>query len=131
MDEEAAEAAKMVVPVGKAGDSSNARAGDYTDEFGGRSWCWRFQELTVLAEECWRVVCRSLNPAPPIPIKDTGSHLYRIAQEAVNNSLKHAQASRIDIRLFTRGPQVVLMITDDGIGIRADVGEQGRGMGLG
>jgi signal transduction histidine kinase len=45
------------------------------------------------------------------------THLYRIAQEAVNNALKHASARRIDIRLECRGRKVILSVEDDGCGI--------------
>lgn len=52
-------------------------------------------------------------------IRDTAiaTHLYRIAQEAVNNALKHAQARNIQIRLFSGEREGSLIIQDDGIGI--------------
>jgi signal transduction histidine kinase len=43
--------------------------------------------------------------------------LYRIAQEAVNNAIKHAHANNIVIRLFGGEREGTLMIKDDGIGI--------------
>lgn len=42
--------------------------------------------------------------------------LYRIAQEAVNNTLKHANASSVTVRLFRAEQAVVLEIEDDGNG---------------
>ena len=45
------------------------------------------------------------------------THLYRIAQEAVNNAIKHAHANSIVIRLFGGEREGTLMIKDDGIGI--------------
>jgi len=45
------------------------------------------------------------------------THLYRIAQEAVNNAIKHARANNIVIRLFGGEREGTLMIKDDGIGI--------------
>jgi signal transduction histidine kinase len=48
--------------------------------------------------------------------RDVRLHLYRIAQEAVNNALKHAQAASIRVSLATRGRRVHLEISDDGIG---------------
>jgi PAS domain S-box-containing protein len=47
----------------------------------------------------------------------TATHLYRIAQEAVSNAAKHAQASRIDIRLEAHGPAFSLRVEDDGVGL--------------
>jgi len=42
--------------------------------------------------------------------------LYRIAQEALNNSAKYAQASTLDVQLRRENGQVCLKIGDDGIG---------------
>jgi signal transduction histidine kinase len=57
------------------------------------------------------------------------SHLYRIAQEAVNNALKHARADLIAVRLERQGEHLLLEIEDDGVGL-AEASE-GRGAGLG
>ena len=64
-----------------------------------------------------------------VPDSETAMHLYRIAQEAVSNSFKHAGASRISIRLLRDRDAVVLTVTDDGCG-PPDVARAGRGMGL-
>jgi PAS domain S-box-containing protein len=52
-------------------------------------------------------------------IRDEGqaTHLYHIAQEAVNNAIKHGRAQNIFIRLFAGECQGTLMVRDDGIGI--------------
>jgi len=44
-------------------------------------------------------------------------HLYRITQEAVNNSIRHGQAKRIDIRLEFTDRTATLVVTDNGKGI--------------
>jgi PAS domain S-box-containing protein len=46
----------------------------------------------------------------------TALTLFRICQQAVHNTLQHAQANRLTIRLFREGGQVVLEVKDDGIG---------------
>ncbi|MEM6783372.1 MAG: PAS domain-containing protein [Bacteroidota bacterium] len=55
----------------------------------------------------------------------TTRHLYRIAQEAVANALKHAQAQHITVRLHHEasgdGEQVVLEVADDGRGVPASI----------
>jgi signal transduction histidine kinase len=63
-----------------------------------------------------------------IPDPDAAQHLYRIAQEAVNNAVRHAQASRIRVELRDCGDSFVLSIEDDGIGLPRPV--PSRGMGL-
>ncbi len=42
--------------------------------------------------------------------------LYRIAQEALNNVYKHAQAARVSVILERREGDAVLVIEDDGVG---------------
>ena len=56
--------------------------------------------------------------------------LYRIAQEALNNALKHAQAQHIGIELRQSNGKVVLKITDDGIGFDPAMVQEGGGLGL-
>lgn len=48
--------------------------------------------------------------------RDINLQLYRIAQEATNNALKHADASVIEIMLTTEKDYIVLEVTDDGAG---------------
>jgi len=56
--------------------------------------------------------------------------LYRIAQEALNNALKHAAATAITVTLRRAGDQLILEISDNGKGfIVAEVAAQG-GLGL-
>jgi signal transduction histidine kinase len=59
----------------------------------------------------------------------TATHLYRIAQEAVINAVKHGHVSRIDIELSRRDTSLTLSIKDDGIGLPADLPDSG-GIGL-
>jgi PAS domain S-box-containing protein len=63
----------------------------------------------------------------PTPIEEA---LYRIAQETLNNVLKHAKAHTITLSLRQEGSTVTLRIADDGVGFdRAIAGRQG-GFGL-
>ncbi|MEX0608104.1 MAG: PAS domain-containing sensor histidine kinase [Balneolaceae bacterium] len=56
-------------------------------------------------------------------------HLYRIAQEAINNAIKHAKASSIEVRLSFSESQLTLQVKDNGIGL-PDAEEQDDGVGL-
>ena len=51
---------------------------------------------------------------------DTEALLYRSAQEALRNVVAHAQATTVAIRLTQDAQEVVLTITDDGIGVRPE-----------
>jgi two-component system, NarL family, sensor histidine kinase NreB len=57
------------------------------------------------------------------------TNLYRIAQEAVNNALKHSGASRIILRLADRDHSVELTVEDDGSGLKERTSAN-SGMGL-
>jgi signal transduction histidine kinase len=55
--------------------------------------------------------------------------LFRIAQEATHNVIKHAKARKVVVRLETVDDQIILTIKDDGIGLNRDMGAK-TGMGL-
>jgi two-component system CheB/CheR fusion protein len=57
--------------------------------------------------------------------------LYRIVQEALNNTHKHAEASRADVVLEKRGNELILIVEDNGKGFnRKSKMNRGKGMGL-
>jgi PAS domain S-box-containing protein len=56
------------------------------------------------------------------------SHLYRIAQEAVHNALKHSRATRIELELARQPAGVELRIKDNGIGLPASITSRGLGL---
>lgn len=87
-------------------------------------------ELAARTRGLGRVECEFDCP-DPVLIADpvvTG-HLYRIAQEAVNNGLKHARARAITLSLRRAGGRVVLEIADDGVGL-PEQPTSGVGLGL-
>lgn len=57
------------------------------------------------------------------------THLYHIAQESVNNALRHGHAHNIVIQLTAENGQGALLIKDDGAGIAESRGNS-QGMGL-
>ncbi len=92
--------------------------------------------LTELAERInalGRGQCRMVCPAPVLVADPVvAGHLYRIAQEAVNNAVKHARASRILIRLGETESEVTMEVSDDGAGMgREERARARRGLGLG
>ncbi len=56
--------------------------------------------------------------------------LYRIAQEALNNALKHACATNVLVRFSTKDGKIVLEVEDDGKGFDVGSVEISGGMGL-
>ena len=61
--------------------------------------------------------------------KSISLQLYRIAQEGINNAVKHGKPRRIEIGLATEPTHVRLRIKDDGCGFRIDTARRG-GIGL-
>ena len=62
------------------------------------------------------------------PLKSTELlNLYRIIQEAIQNTLKHAEATQIGIVLEKKQNNIIVTITDNGKGIKI---EEGSGNGL-
>jgi PAS domain S-box-containing protein len=67
---------------------------------------------------------------PQLTLDETcSSHLYRIAQEALTNIARHAQASRADVRLQVTDGKFELSIEDDGVGVHRSF-KSVNGMGL-
>ncbi len=63
----------------------------------------------------------------PGPVEET---LYRIAQEALNNALKHAAATTVTVTLRAEARQVTLEIADDGRGFDLAAIQDRGGLGL-
>lgn len=59
---------------------------------------------------------------------DTMLAIYRIVQELINNTLKHAAANSIGIRFSTNDRDMLLTYTDDGCGMDTSVASKGMGM---
>jgi PAS domain S-box-containing protein len=69
-------------------------------------------------QDLFGIACR-FDCEKPVLIYDvpTAAHLYRIAQEAVNNSIKHGRARNISIALSSGEREATLVIKDDGLGV--------------
>jgi PAS domain S-box-containing protein len=76
-----------------------------------------------------RVQFRSRYDAPALVELKIRNHLYRIAQEAVQNALKHSGATSIDIELRPRPGGLILSVMDDGKGLAADADTR-SGLGM-
>ncbi|MGQ9908213.1 MAG: ATP-binding protein [Candidatus Flexifilum sp.] len=72
----------------------------------------------------------AIQPLPTEPEKTVAVTVYRIAQEALNNIRKHAQAHRVSVHLHN-GNGIDLEIADDGVGFDFDrVHADGHGLGI-
>jgi signal transduction histidine kinase len=66
---------------------------------------------------------------PADPARD--AEILRIAQEALQNALKHARATHVAVKLGTDDDQLVLEVEDDGVGFDPDAAAaRSRRLGL-
>ncbi len=87
-------------------------------------------EFAANVENMFRVQC-SFRCERPVLIAENvvATHLFRIAQEAVTNAIKHGKATHIEIALSASPDRLVLALKDNGIGISSDL-SRATGMGL-
>lgn len=88
------------------------------------------EDFASSTSDLFKVSCRFECPFP-VPIHDAqiAGHLFRIAQEAVGNAIKHGHAKEIVITLEASNAGKILRVNDDGLGI-APLQRANRGMGL-
>jgi signal transduction histidine kinase len=88
------------------------------------------EELVATSSELFKVSCR-FECDSPVLVHDgaTSAHLYRIAQEAVSNAVKHGKAKNVVVQLEAVDDGMALRVRDDGIGLPDSLPEK-RGLGL-
>lgn len=67
--------------------------------------------------------------APSMLSEEVNNQLYRIAQEALNNALKHSGSKTVRIHLSIERSKIILRISDDGCGLAAPL-PNSRGIGM-
>jgi PAS domain S-box-containing protein len=109
----------------------NLAKGFYPVELERRGLFFALREVAHTTEQSFGVRCTvrvnesgGIEPKGPPAIQ-----LFRIAQEAVYNAIKHAKAKQITIRLATTDGQTSLVVQDDGVGLPPTINET-KGMGL-
>jgi signal transduction histidine kinase len=87
------------------------------------------REFAANTSQIFKTACAFECEFPPM-IEDpaAATHLYRIAQEAVNNAIRHGKPKQIVISLSRRKERVELTIEDDGVGLPEDW-QKNRGLG--
>ena len=88
------------------------------------------QELAASVQRQSGVRCyyESLHP-PLVDDSTTASHIFRIAQEAVRNSIRHAHPTALNLSLTSDSHWLVLAVSDNGLGLPATPGSK-AGVGL-
>jgi PAS domain S-box-containing protein len=88
------------------------------------------RELVSQVSEMFKVTCLFECPEPVLIQNGAlATHLYRIAQEAITNAIKHGEAQRVEVSLSSSSEKIILAVRDDGVGIRKSTGHR-KGLGL-
>jgi signal transduction histidine kinase len=129
---EVAEADKVVRYIEEGIDlTRNLARGFFSPELDAEGLEMALQGLAENMSERFQAHCK-IDIDEPVPMTSAvvATQLYRIAQEAVMNAVKHAQANRVDIRLARNGEKVALEIADDGVGFAGKSAGEGLGLRL-
>lgn len=88
------------------------------------------EELARRTREQTGAAC-ALDCPEPVVFRDTikATHLFRIAQEAVHNALRHGKARHVTLSLVGQNNDLVLAVRDDGTGIPQPTDET-KGLGI-
>jgi len=88
------------------------------------------EELVASVQGLFQIRCR-FECKQPVLINDNtlATHLYRIAQEAIHNAVKHGHAKNVLVALSEAEDKITLRIVDDGTGLMPDWAKK-TGMGL-
>jgi signal transduction histidine kinase len=77
-----------------------------------------FEDLAASTSQRFKVACRFTSSLiRPLEDAAVATHLFRITQEAVTNAVKHGRAAQINICLDAADDEIVLTVTDDGVGL--------------
>jgi signal transduction histidine kinase len=82
-----------------------------------------------LAERQKMEVDFSTDVAHPLPF-EIGLCLFRVLQEALHNAVKHSKVKQADVQLAESSNELLLTISDLGVGFDLEEAKRGRGLGL-
>jgi signal transduction histidine kinase len=128
---ESFELKKMMEILNQSIDQARDMAhGLYPVKLEGTSLMQSLRELASQTQKLFNISCRFDCPEP-ILIDDNNiaTHLYRIAQEGINNAVKHGKAKEIEISLTQNDGETTLAVIDNGIGLTEDP-KNSKGIGL-
>jgi signal transduction histidine kinase len=129
--EEAAEVAKMTALITKSAAHARSIArGLQPVEVESNGLMVALEEMARGIREIFNVECK-FECEKEVLVGDNvvAVHLYRIAQEAVHNAIRHGRARKVTIRLRGADGQASLEVRDDGQGM-PDVLPEQKGMGI-
>jgi len=90
------------------------------------------EQLCKRAQKLFNIKCEFQDSGDTnVDSQNVSIHLYRIAQEAISNAVKHGNASQVEVHLKGTGNSISLSIADNGTGFpEVDDLQQIEGMGI-
>jgi signal transduction histidine kinase len=128
---QAAIAARLSAGIGRALENVRRLSrGLVPAEVGAHGLRMALAEMARQTSELQAINCR-FECDESIEVRDqfVATHLYRIAQEAITNVVKHAGAKHIWVSLEKQDGLLALKVLDDGVGISAS-SQESKGIGL-
>jgi PAS domain S-box-containing protein len=92
--------------------------------------CVALEGLARATAEVFHISCVFSSRGAPLTVpQEIATHLYRIAQEAVHNAVKHGRARLVQVNLSTSVGRLILEVADDGCGF-SGAAPAGGGLGV-
>lgn len=129
---EAAQAAKISRHVREAIRQTRSLAqGLAPVDLEGHGLMAALRELCASTTETCHIACAFDCPKPVVVHHpEVATHLFRIAQEAVHNAVKHGRARQIVVALLSEAQSGLLSIRDNGIGLGEPAASGGLGLAI-
>ena len=126
--QDAAEISKLVMEA--LSQTRNLARGIFPVELEENGLVQALKELAGTVEKLFNIAC-TVECEDKLVLRNRAAenHLFRLAQEAINNSVKHGKAKRVVVSLKRAEDRNVLSITDDGVGL-GNEGPKVGGLGL-
>jgi len=117
--------------IGAIEQARNIARGLHPVDLEARGLMSALEELAASVSSVYEISCSCQFPQPVL-IHDhqVAKHLYRIAQESINNAIRHGQSSRIVVRLTAETDRCSLTIRDNGMGMANRPKRKKGGLGL-
>ena len=126
--EDAAEIGRLVLQA--LSQTRNLARGLFPVELESSELAAALHELAATVQKLFNLSCTvESDEQLVITNRTVVTHLFRLAQEAINNSVKHGKATRVVIGLKAAGEKAVLTIRDNGVGYRRESASS-KGLGL-
>lgn len=126
--QDAAEISKLVMQA--LSQTRNLARGIFPVELEESGLVQALKELAATVEKLFSITC-AIDCEEKLSVRNRGAenHLFRLAQEAINNSVKHGKAKRVTVGLKRAGDKIILSIADDGVGMGKE-GPKVGGLGM-